>query len=62
MTKLDEFHTHEALDRTYLCCEMFDTYVAEHPYVKADPQLAELCEKATDALYAVYNAIGARHL
>lgn len=61
-TVLTEYHAHEAMDRAHLCCDMFSNYVTEHPYVEADQELTNLCLKAAEALYAVYNAIATKHL
>jgi hypothetical protein len=54
----DPFGIHEALHSAYIAQCVFDEQVAEHPAVSERPELAALAEKASDAIMAVYQAIG----
>ena len=54
---LDEFHYHEALDRTSMVCDILDQQVSEHPVFEKHPDLKKEIDKAIDALYTVYSKI-----
>ena len=56
----DEFHEHEALHTAHVILDTWDNHVRNHPYVDADPELVELADKASDAMMALYRAIGAK--
>ena len=55
---LDEFHRHEALDRTFLWLNQFCENVASHPVILASADYSERCEKITDLLAELYQDIG----
>lgn len=55
---LDEFHWHEALDRTNMVLVMFSEHVGEHPAVSQTPELKEAADKITVALGNLYQEIG----
>jgi len=57
--RLDEFHYHEALDRTHMLLCMIDDHLREHPVVKKHKQLKIRVEIAEDILAEVYERIGA---
>jgi len=59
---LDEYHAHEALDRTYMLCGTFGDYILDHPYVTSDPDLLRRAKKVAKHLSALYQEIGERHL
>lgn len=59
---LDQFHAHEALDRSNMLVEIIDQQLLTHPYIKADPKKVALVEKATKALFKLYQQIGYEHL
>ena len=50
--KLDKYHYHEALDRSYLICDQFYEYVENHPVIQ---QNLELKNKASEILTILYN-------
>ncbi|MBL4757418.1 MAG: hypothetical protein JKY32_07225 [Rhizobiales bacterium] len=56
----DEFHQHEALHTCHVIGDTFNTHVTESVYVKDNPELEELCDKAQNAIFQVYQAIGAK--
>lgn len=60
--KLDDYHRHEALDRSNMLANMVASWLMEHPYIESNPPLARKAEDAFDALYALYQAIGLGHL
>lgn len=53
---------HEALHMTFVVHEMVGEYVEGHPAIQANPEWLALAEKATEALWALYQAIGSEHL
>ena len=54
---LDEFHWHEALDRSYLAVEWFSEFVEDHPAVRRTPSLRKMARKLTDDLASFYQAV-----
>lgn len=56
--KLDEFHYHEALDRTSMICDILEMQVASHPVFAQHKDLKKLLDGAIDSLYAVYSKVG----
>ena len=59
---LDDYHWHEALDRTNIVMCMFDDFVATGPAVTSDPELIAIANRVEVALHELYRAIGKRHL
>lgn len=57
-TKLDKFHKHEALDRTWLFVDMIASFLLEHPYIQQNKSLKRKVKKAFGLLYEVYQEIG----
>ena len=55
---LDQFHEHEALHTAHVVMDLWVDKVQEHPWVDSHQGLAELAEKATEAMMALYQAIG----
>ena len=55
--ELDEYHAHEALDRTFVSSDQFDTYVCNHPFVLQTPHLKEQAERISLAMFDLYQAI-----
>ena len=53
-----DYGTHECVDRTYLVMELL-SYVSEHPQVKNDLVWSDMAEKAHNALWVLYQSIGA---
>jgi hypothetical protein len=60
--KIDEFHWHEVVDRSYLCMEMLACALEDHPVIEDNPELAELLEKAHSAIFKLYQRAGDLHL
>lgn len=58
--KLTHFHYHEALDRTYMVCDIVDRHLIQHPVCKLDKEVAKLVEEAATKLYEAYQLIGDR--
>lgn len=52
------FAAHEVLDRAYMATEIFDGFVATHPFVTAHPELKEKAEKLSEALGEFYQLAG----
>lgn len=57
---LDRMHYHEALDRVMLIANSVEDNIAEHPVIRRHPELAELCDRASQTLFELYQAIGRR--
>lgn len=56
--KLDVGFAHESLDRTFLVMDMFDEYVANHPFVKQTPELLTKAQELIEMMSDMYQAIG----
>lgn len=56
------FGFHEALHTASIVMEMFDQYVLEHPSIVSDPVLYLNTARAFDALFEVYQNLGARQV
>ena len=56
--KLDEFHYHEALDRTYIMCQQLEFVLLSHPIIQKHKELREEVKKALYILYDIYQLIG----
>ena len=57
-SELDEFHYHEALDRSFLVASMIDELLLKHPVFEKHETLRESAEKAQELLAEVYQTIG----
>lgn len=57
-TILDEFHYHEAMDRTAMITDIVDRYLTQHPVFKAEKEFAEKIEQAGMALAKAYQIVG----
>lgn len=55
---LDEFHYHEAMDRTAMITDMVDNYLVQHSVFKAEKEFAEKIEKAGMLLAEAYQIVG----
>lgn len=58
-TRPYDYGTHECTDRTFIVMEML-SYVTDHPQVQECAGWKDLAEKAHDALWNPYQAIGQR--
>lgn len=56
---LDEFHYHEALDRTYIFTAMLNDNLLSHSVYQQNDKLKEKLEKAIELLAELYQEIGA---
>jgi hypothetical protein len=52
--KLDEFHWHEAVDRTAVVANMVEDVLLNHPAIKQTPKLYELAQTAEALLWELY--------
>jgi hypothetical protein len=62
MAKKDDYSRHEALHMSWFLMDAADRALLEHDAIKAKPEWAALAGKAHQALYDLYQAIGAEHL
>lgn len=56
--KLNKGYAHESLDRTYVVMDMFEEYVAKHPFVGQTPELSRQAQEIIDRLFDLYQSIG----
>jgi hypothetical protein len=56
---LDEFHYHEALDRTSMLCDILQDQLMTHPVFQTEENLKKLLEFTIISLYDVYSNVGA---
>jgi hypothetical protein len=54
---LDQFHWHEAVDRTAMVANMVEDVLLKHPAIKQTPKLYELAQTVEALLWELYNAI-----
>jgi hypothetical protein len=55
---LDEFHYHEALDRSYIVAELLETALIEHVVINKHKNLKKKLQKAQELIIEVYQEIG----
>ena len=51
-------YTHEALHAAHIACNLWDSHVVETRCAEEFPDVREAIEKASDAIYYVYQLIG----
>lgn len=56
------FGGHELLDRTHLVLNLIDEHILDHPACLRDPAWYALANRAFDALFKLYQQVGAVHL
>ena len=56
--KTDKFHAHEALHAAHIAIEMWCEHVEGAKWIEENKDLFDLAGKASDAMGAVYQAIG----
>jgi hypothetical protein len=56
------FGCHEALHLALVFGEMVGSYLGEHPAIEANPEWKALADKASQALFDLYQAIAQEHL
>lgn len=54
---LDNFHYHEAMDRTAMITDIVDRYLTQHPVFKAEKEFAEKVEQAGMLLAEAYQIV-----
>jgi hypothetical protein len=59
MAQVDAFARHEALHMSLFLCEAVGAQLLEHPAVATRAEWTALAEEAHDALWRLYQAIGA---
>ncbi len=57
-TPMDDYHRHEALDRTAIFADQFESHVASHPVIELEPDLKSQADEIIDRLAALYQAVG----
>lgn len=60
--ELDQFHWHEALDRTHLVLCNIDDFLIQHPVLKLNPKIRKHVEKASESLTEAYSMLGEESL
>jgi predicted DNA-binding transcriptional regulator AlpA len=56
------FNCHEALHTASVALDLFSGHVMDHPSVLLNPEWYRLADEAQDAIFRLYQAIGAAHL
>ncbi|MBB5573067.1 MULTISPECIES: hypothetical protein [Rhizobium] len=56
------FGCHEAMHTTSLMLDMTDDHLLQHPAILAIPEFYRLAGDVHEALFALYQAIGEKHL
>lgn len=56
------FGCHEAMHTTSLMLDMTDDLLLQHPAILANPDFYRLAGEVHEALFALYQAIGEKHL
>jgi len=56
------FGGHELLDRTHLVLNLIDEHILDHPACVRDPAWYALANRAFEALFELYQKVGAAHL
>jgi hypothetical protein len=57
----DDYHRHEALDRTHLCASLVSDFLIDHPWLVTHPELHAQAEQAMALLSDLYQKIGEQH-
>lgn len=60
--EVDDYHWHEALDRTSMICDTVDRYLLDHPVIQGDPLLNKKMAAVVELLSEVYQYLGNKHL
>ena len=56
------FGCHEAMHTTSLMLDMTDDHLLQHPAILGDPEFYRLAGEVHEAFFALYQAIGEKHL
>jgi len=62
LKKIGDYHMHEALDRASLLMDIVEDSLGSHPVIKSHPEWEKKLEEAHQALFDLYQMIGAEHL
>lgn len=57
-SRVDEWHLHEAMDRTAVLQHMVESYLAAHEGVEGVPEAAAKIRRAADLIAEAYQIIG----
>lgn len=52
--KIDKFSKHEVLDRAFLCMDMFERAIFEHPALKKNKKMKKKASKILGKMYKFY--------
>lgn len=58
----DEFHKYEVVDRAHSVFVLLGELLNDHPMIMCDEELRTKLDRASNALYALYRAAGAKYL
>lgn len=59
---MSDYSAHEAFHTASVLMDCYGSYVGEHPWVEANPDIAAKVETAMEAMMEVNQAIGRVHL
>ena len=62
MAQMDSYGRHEVLHMAAFLMRAIDQELIEHEQIRANPAWNALAEQASEALFALYQAIGQGHL
>ncbi len=62
MKRIDDYHIHEALDRASVLMDIVESTLSQHPAITANKAWEAKLEEAHQALFYLYQMIGAEHL
>lgn len=60
--ELDQFHGHEALDRTHMILGLIEHYLHCHPFIEQNEDVHKLVDQALSNLSQAYQLIGSKTL
>lgn len=60
--EIDQFHKHEALDRTYMILCIAEQHLRNHPFIQQDEEIKKLLDDGLDKLAEMYQLIGTKTL
>ena len=58
MSKLDDFHYHEVLDRSDMILSIISEHLLAHPIVAENKEYKVLVDRAIDSIYELYQSVG----
>lgn len=56
--QLDTYHLNEALDRSFICMEIIERLMLEHPIIQSNKILEKKTQEAHQLLFSIYQDIG----